>query len=195
MKEAIKFNLQTRADLSNLLDICSFLDPRFKITTPGETSVSSIREEMLLSIQDNPISLLEVDTLPPPPKKSWLGKILGTSTDTQSQTPEELIEDELQRYLSVTRQDVNLSPLEWWQEELPVLSRIEHQYLCICASSVPSERVFSTGGNIVSKSRNCLKPQSVDQLVFLLRIRLVLIVFCQYFIYIGIILVNNYYIA
>ena len=38
---------------------------------------------------------------------------------------------------------------------------------CICATSVPAERVFSVGGNVVSDSRNCLKPQSVDQLIFL----------------------------
>ncbi len=43
------------------------------------------------------------------------------------------------------------------------------QYLCICATSVPSERVFSCAGHIVSDQRSSLKPDKVDKLVFLAR--------------------------
>ena len=39
--------------------------------------------------------------------------------------------------------------------------------LCIPATSAPSERAFSTGGNIVTCHRSALEPETVDRLVFL----------------------------
>ena len=66
--------------------------------------------------------------------------------------------------------DVKSFPLEWWkaqEKQFPLLRRLIRRYLCICATSVPSERVFSAGGNIVTTSRSSLKPARVDQLVFL----------------------------
>ena len=53
-----------------------------------------------------------------------------------------------------------------WKKEyirLLMLSTLAKKFLCICAS----ERTFSTGGIIVTSKRNCLKPHTVDQLVFL----------------------------
>ena len=66
--------------------------------------------------------------------------------------------------------DVKSFPLEWWkaqEKQFPLFGRLIRHYLCICATSVPSERVFSAGGNIVTTSRSSLKPARVDQLVFL----------------------------
>ena len=39
--------------------------------------------------------------------------------------------------------------------------------MCLCATSVPSERVFSCGGNIVTGKRTSVKPEKIDNLVFL----------------------------
>lgn len=39
--------------------------------------------------------------------------------------------------------------------------------ICIPATSSPSEREFSTGGNIITYLHPSLKPQNVDRLVFL----------------------------
>ena len=52
----------------------------------------------------------------------------------------------------------------------PTLAKLTEKYLCIPASSSPSERVFSTAGCVVSKNRNCLKPDMVNKLVFLVKI-------------------------
>ena len=59
-------------------------------------------------------------------------------------------------------------PLPWWKSECvwyPVLAKVAKKILYLCVTSVPSERVFSCGGNIVCDSRTCLKPQRVDSVI------------------------------
>ena len=72
-------------------------------------------------------------------------------------------------YLQYPQLEIETSPLIWWKKEcihLPMLSSLARKFLSICATSVASERTFSTGGNIVTSKRSCLKPHMVDQLVF-----------------------------
>jgi hypothetical protein len=63
-----------------------------------------------------------------------------------------------------------LNVLEWWKTQssvLPLLSAIARKYLCIPASSAPSERLFSSSGNVVTKLRSSLDPKNVDMIVYL----------------------------
>jgi len=56
-------------------------------------------------------------------------------------------------------------PLVWWKENcisFPLLSQYARKYLCIAATSVPSERVFSVSGNVVSAKRNHIKAENVN---------------------------------
>ena len=41
------------------------------------------------------------------------------------------------------------------------------KYLCITATSVLSEQLFSTAGNIVTAKRGALLPENVEKLIFL----------------------------
>lgn len=82
------------------------------------------------------------------------------------------IKGELSAYLLSPETDADSDPLQWWrlhEADFPRLSQMAKKYLSIPATSAPSERIFSTGGNIVTCTRACLKPESVDQLVFLAR--------------------------
>ena len=49
----------------------------------------------------------------------------------------------------------------------PFLSILARKFLCIPATSVPLERIFSAAGHIVSKLRASLSPENVDALLFL----------------------------
>lgn len=59
--------------------------------------------------------------------------------------------------------------LQWWKQQidLPLLSALAKNYLSIPATSVPCERVFSTAGEIINTKRSLLRPEHVDQLIFL----------------------------
>ena len=120
--------------------------------------------------------LLVVMDLEPPKKKSkGLSKILGNRLGTTARiglTRQEKIKQELDQYLAHPQLDVEDSPLEWWKVEhsrYPQLAKLAHKYLCLCATSVPSERVFSCAGQIMSDHRSSLKPDRVNDLVFLAR--------------------------
>jgi len=41
------------------------------------------------------------------------------------------------------------------------------KYLCMAATSVASERMFHTSGNIISSRRNKLTAENVDMITFL----------------------------
>jgi hypothetical protein len=62
------------------------------------------------------------------------------------------------------------NPLEWWRvkaQQFPLLSELAIKYLCIPATSAPSERVFSSAGLTISKERSRLDPSTANELVFL----------------------------
>ncbi|CAF1501286.1 unnamed protein product [Rotaria sordida] len=64
----------------------------------------------------------------------------------------------------------NSNPLEWRSVnkiKYPILSQITYIYLCISATSVPSERTFSTAGLLTSDRRLRLTPENADILMFL----------------------------
>jgi len=63
-----------------------------------------------------------------------------------------------------------VKPLDWWKEneqKYPRVAVVARKVLAVPASSVPSERVFSSAGLLVNKLRNRLAPALVDGIVFL----------------------------
>lgn len=108
---------------------------------------------------------------PPPCKKTALEDLLGATfakpTITQAKRR---IEVEIDMYKKDTSIPLTSCPLKWWKENAPMyprLSSLSKAYLTVPATSVPSERVFSTAGDIVSAQRSQLLPANVDMLVFL----------------------------
>ena len=53
--------------------------------------------------------------------------------------------------------------LDYWKQ-WPVLAAMARKYLSIPPSSVPSERLFSTAGDIASDKRNRLSAEKVEML-------------------------------
>lgn len=90
-----------------------------------------------------------------------------------SRSASEVSRDEVLKYRSMVPLPLTECALDWWnshETELPILANLARSYLCIPATSVASERVFSTAGDIVSSQRSSLQPDCVDQLIFLKKI-------------------------
>lgn len=91
------------------------------------------------------------------------------------ETVQQKVERELKNFLQYPIDPAVLkSPtfdvLKWWRKNhpmYPLLSKFAQRIICVPATSTPSERVFSTAGNIVTKNRSMLKPENVDKLIFL----------------------------
>ena len=91
-----------------------------------------------------------------------------TMVSHQELTIEDKVQREIQKYIAEDKTSEN--PLTWWKVNgfrYPILSQLVKKYLCILATSVPSERAFSKAGHIVNDKRACLLPDSVNMLVFL----------------------------
>ena len=192
MKCRIRTDLDSRyidTEVNHLLNISSFLDPRFKLEHIVEENQTAFKEAVInegLDIFDVAVETEEThsaasaqssltsrnDERPPPKKRSKLAKILKSSTDSEQQrlTPRDKVVKEVRSYTDRPCIDVEDDPLEWWRLEshnYPCSSHLAMKYLCVCATSSPSERVFSASGKIVTPHRSHLKPALVNKLVFL----------------------------
>jgi hypothetical protein len=81
-----------------------------------------------------------------------------------------LLQNEFLVYDNISDEPVDSDPLIWWksnEDRFPQMAKLAKRYLCIPATSVASERVFSTSGNIVNAKRSKLTPEHVDMLTFL----------------------------
>jgi len=75
----------------------------------------------------------------------------------------------VRQYLQQTNIDKKEDPLKFWNSNsnFNPLPSLAHKYLCVPATSVPSEEIFSKAGYILNERRNRLKGSKVDKLIFL----------------------------
>jgi hypothetical protein len=78
---------------------------------------------------------------------------------------------ELSLYLKSPVIPLQQNPIRWWDtnditNSFPILAKIALKYLGSMATSVPSERLFSKAGQIVTQQRNRLKGKRVSQVLF-----------------------------
>ncbi|XP_076874456.1 E3 SUMO-protein ligase ZBED1-like [Brachyhypopomus gauderio] len=165
-----------------LLNMASSLDPRFKmefISADNKPKVKARLTSEMLECQETSSSSTEVepkvaDTSQAKKAKKSLGSFFkqsGTAAKGDSSpTLKDAVDAELNNYLLTPSIDKEEDPLAWWKTHkvsFPRLAKLARKYLCIPATSSPSERLFSASGNIITCQRSCLKPAMVDRLVFL----------------------------
>jgi hypothetical protein len=78
------------------------------------------------------------------------------------------IEDELKNYLLTPIEDTHIDVYPWWQQRCASkLYKKAIKYLIVPATSVPSERIFSTAGYVCIQKRACLSSEHVGMILFL----------------------------
>ena len=81
----------------------------------------------------------------------------GEDEDTRSS-----VEIEIDNFIKTKRLERTKDPLLWWKHQahlFPRMALFAKKILCIPATSVPSERVFSKAGELVSLKRSNLKKK------------------------------------
>ena len=81
------------------------------------------------------------------------------------------MEHKINKFLEIPCEERESDPLKWWQDEgkekFPMLCKLASKYLSIPATSVPSERLFSSAGEVISKKRNRIGDENAEMLVVL----------------------------
>src|SRR6266542_6511296 len=136
--------------------IAAFLDSRYKKYCFPEMTEYEIQSPIRNKLeQQQQIGIPIVST-----KKisSFLKKLKETTSVTET------IDDEVHKYWISAEAEEDVKPLDWWKThstEYPNLSKLAVDYLCIQASSVPCEQLFSIAGQVLCKSRNRLSDDIV----------------------------------
>ena len=78
---------------------------------------------------------------------------------------------ELRYYLNHPLTKLKENPMHFWTKQYtslyPTLTNIAKKYLPEVATSVPSERLFSRAGNILTGNRSRISPAHLQELLFL----------------------------
>ncbi|XP_059367736.1 E3 SUMO-protein ligase ZBED1-like [Carassius carassius] len=181
-----RMNIESGEFVSFAPMISSMLDPRHKhlgFLTPTQRLAANVKlvelgeavgtdraaiqqaggVEAALSDTDEGSANTEVATS----QSSAMAQLLGDHYTTQCEAG---IEAELQNFLRETPPPLNCTPTDWWKVNgirFPGLAKLARRYLCIPATSVPSERVFSAAGLTVTRLRSRLTSDHVNMLIFL----------------------------
>lgn len=160
-----------------LLRQASFLDPRYRdYGFSKNESLDKTKDEIKKKMMDLKPEEdgVKKQPVPSPPKKTnnfWkLFDSVNSTDELMESTQESIIDTELKLYCEQPRLNRHSDPLRWWKMQsmrLPKLSKLAKQILAVPATSVPSERVFSKAGELISARRSRLGKDSVDKILFL----------------------------
>jgi hypothetical protein len=161
----------------------TLLDPRFKLRYfENESNAIKAKGDLLLLHQRSPSTTSgpnsHIETGEPKCKRRrvsnenpWkaLDDILSDDClDIEERTSE--MEVQLSMYLKETLLPRTEDPLLWWNknsQRFPNMAILAQTFLASPPTSVPSERVFSTAGDVVSEHRSSLLPENAEMLILL----------------------------
>lgn len=169
--------LETFSPLSQ----ATMLDPRFKkIAFKDDANMTQVRRSIQAEMNRKPEMESSQDTCGPSTSRESTSSAKADDlwqdfdTDVMESSGHRSLETEKEvecrRYYEEQNVPRDSDPLVYWstnKTSLPMLSTLAKKFICIPATSVPSERLFSAAGELVSQKRNRLKPKNVDMFLFL----------------------------
>ncbi|KAE8287441.1 Zinc finger BED domain-containing protein 1 [Larimichthys crocea] len=183
MKAKITADLNKRypedSDVFMFLNTASYLDPRFHcLGHLDHGRQQEVHDKVLAEITAIAAAKKSGESeLPAPleaPRKSSLsamGDLFSQVYQQQTRAAAYDLHGELVQYEREPQLPPDADPLLWWKStgsaRYPYIAQVAKKYLTVPGTSVRSERVFSSAGNIVNKKRSALAADHVDRLVFL----------------------------
>lgn len=149
---------------SSHIDMATFLDPRFE-SNNIELMEAIVRLDLQHAVSEEPTHPAPQQQPSPNSLQLFFGEM---NEEMEVHAPN--IDDDLGQFAKEPKASMLEQPLLWWKRNATrytFLSKLARKYLCVTATSVPSERVFSVSGNVLTKERYSLSDEHVEQLVFL----------------------------
>ncbi|RXN24940.1 zinc finger BED domain-containing 4 [Labeo rohita] len=152
--------------------LATLLDPRYKASCfPNNVDVEALKRTLLLRMElCDPVATPARNTEETPATSNT--SVLSFLQKKKSAIPmrTHLPSADVEAYLADGDISLTNDPVKYWSGKLqcwPNLTRFALQHLSCPPTSVQSERVFSTAGNVVSPQHANLDPSHVEQLVFI----------------------------
>ena len=187
MKRKMLLSMQSRfasCETEDLYCLSTFLDPRFKDRVFSSQSRMVSSKEMLISTcenylesnqsEANPSSL---DSAAKRRRQDDSASVLWAQVDEMVKVHDAEPDNDytisqkmVNAYLSEANAPRHSNPLVYWNEKQaswPLLATLARKYLAPPCTTVPSERLFSTAGNIVTDKRTKLDAEKVEMLLLL----------------------------
>ena len=167
----------------SVLAKATILDPRFKkIPFSSDSTVQRMSRQIIsdaAAMIEPPLGengeqqQMELPT-PDDPRCNPVWEVfdqqVASCASTQARLPSLSALTELDQYSKLPILPRKEDPLLWWKQNahvFPSLQKVARVYLSTVATSVPSERLFSKAGELISTKRNRIKPKNVNMMLFL----------------------------
>jgi len=190
MKRKMLLSMQTRfgsCEGQDIYYLSTILDPRFKNRVfSSQAEMRRSQERLIIKCEET----IQVNTAESSPRsqdipskrartnqRSDAGSILWATVDDIIKEYDSEPDDDytacekmVHSYLGEPNADRHSNPLQYWKKnelQYPLLAQLARKYLAPPCTTVPSERLFSTAGNIVTDKRTRLDIDKVEMLLFL----------------------------
>ncbi|CAJ0921704.1 unnamed protein product [Ranitomeya imitator] len=168
-----------RMEYNTLLSETSIMDPRFKkLVFNDARAVDEALKRITLAARcyisirlgdqgEEAEEMLEMDQQT---SSVWSFFDERAAGETARRNPSADAIIEVRGYVEEPIIPLSEDPLTWWEANAsiyPRLVKVMAERLCIVATSVPSERVFSKTGQLITERRNLISSEKMKYLVFL----------------------------
>lgn len=155
-----------------ILSIATILDPRFKKHYFGDpVACQSAISNIETLLEKYTIRTDAEDTRGNNQEEVEEGSVwsVHNTVISASTSNRDVTSTELKNYLEEPATGLKTDPLLYWKNQTMYrnLSLLSEKFLCVVATSVPSERLFSKAGLIMTPTRNRLGGEMLAELIFL----------------------------
>jgi len=159
---------ESKAARQHIYHNATVLDPRLKLAHFADIGLDteSIRLDFELEAQKYRQGTAKLE----PHSATDSAKPVNPFQQIFKKRRRETLGDEVDDYLSRAVEDGDVDPLTWWNDHsgsYPVLARMARTILSVPATSVPCERLFSTGRRVVTDFRGSLGARQMEALMCL----------------------------